>query len=72
MSLTHYPVGVSAQRPACYGAHEGLFIRQALDEIRHQIGKMGYHAIHTTCKYRPIRSTELNQKTLGLLGIDNS
>ena len=51
--LADHPVGIAAQRPAGDGANQGLLVRQALDEVRDQLRKVGHHALHAA--YKDIR-----------------
>lgn len=44
--LADHPVSVAAQRPAGDGAHQGLLIGQALDEVGDELRKVRDHALH--------------------------
>lgn len=46
MGLAHHPVSVARQGPAGDGPYQGLAVSQTANEVGHQLGKMGNHAIH--------------------------
>ena len=47
--LVDDPVWVAAQSPAGDGSHQGLLLRQTVDQERHNLREVRAHCIHTTC-----------------------
>lgn len=48
--LADHPVGVAAEGPTGDGAHQGLLITQALDEVGNELRQIWYHPLHTAWK----------------------
>lgn len=52
--LTDHPVGVATEGPAGNGAHQGLLIAQALDEVGNELRQIRYHPLHTAWQKKEI------------------
>lgn len=48
--LTDHPVGIATEGPAGDGAHQGLLITQALDQVGNELRQIRYHPLHTAWK----------------------
>lgn len=50
--LADNPVGVAAQCPAGDGTHQGLLVRQTLDQMGKELRQVWDHALHTAWRQR--------------------